>query len=407
LLLGGCDWPMFRYGPTHTGFSKYESHLTRRTISRLRPLYVAPTGDIVRSAATVVDGVAYVTSFDGNLYAYDAAGKSNCGGLPKVCAPLWSAGYGGTATPAVVGGVVYVPIASGFAALDAVTGAQLWTADTGYLGQYPVSSPTVANGVVYLGATGSKMYAWDAAGNANCSGAPKVCLPLRTFQMQGYTYVRSTPAVDHDRVYVGSWDHNVYAFDAAGIANCAGSPEVCTPLWIAPTGGVVSSSPSVAGGTVYIASQDGNFYALDSRTGTQSWTAAIGGANLDPYLQSSPAVANGVVYIGSRDTHLYAFDASGMTGCAGTPKTCAPLWTAADVGYQSSPAVAGGVVYTSGSSLYALDANGIINCGGTPKTCAPLWSADIGRGGYSDPTVANGRVYVGSDDNQLHAFALH
>ena len=44
-------------------------------------------------------------------------------------------------------------------------------------------------------------------------------------------------------------------------------------------------------------------------------------------INSSLAVSNGVVYVGSLDRHLYAFDAAGVTGCSGTPKTCAPLWT--------------------------------------------------------------------------------
>lgn len=38
------------------------------------------------------------------------------------------------------------------------------------------------------------------------------------------------------------------------------------------------------------------------------------------------AVANGLVYFGSNE--VFAYDASGATDCTGTPKTCAPLWTA-------------------------------------------------------------------------------
>jgi hypothetical protein len=56
-----------------------------------------------------------------------------------------------------------------------------------------------------------------------------------------------------------------------------------------------------------------------------NWTGTI---NFD--VTSSPALANGVVYVGSGypDHKLYAFDTAGNTNCSGSPKTCAPLWTA-------------------------------------------------------------------------------
>jgi outer membrane protein assembly factor BamB len=67
-------------------------------------------------------------------------------------------------------------------------------------------------------------------------------------------------------------------------------------------------------------------------------------------------VANGVVYVGSGDHNLYEFDAEGKVNCTGTPKTCAPHWTATTGGSLiSSPAVANGVVYIGsyGDQLYA------------------------------------------------------
>jgi len=65
---------------------------------------------------------------------------------------------------------------------------------------------------------------------------------------------------------------------------------------------------------------------------------------------SSPSVAGGVVYVGSASPHdhiLYAFDAAGVTGCSGSPKVCAPLWTTTTGGNLGSPAIAGGVVYVA------------------------------------------------------------
>jgi outer membrane protein assembly factor BamB len=226
-------------------------------------------------------------------------------------------------------------------------------------------------------------------------------------------------------VYVGSDDHNLYAFDAAGNISCSGSPKTCAPLWTAATGGAVLSSPAVVNGVVYVGSADGKLYAFDAagniscsgspKTCAPLWTAATGGAVL-----SSPAVVNNVVYVGSNDTNLYAFDASGnTTNCSGSPKTCAPLWTAATgvvAGYApnwvvTSPAVANGVVYVGSQEtdcnnlfclalnfLVAFDARGNINCLGAPKTCGPLWTSNVTIGQAASPAVANGTVYVGSAD---------
>ena len=70
---------------------------------------------------------------------------------------------------------------------------------------------------------------------------------------------------------------------------------------------------------------------------------------------------------------------------------------------MSSPAVVNGVAYVGSEDgkLYALDAGGNTNCSGTPKTCAPLWTASTGGTIYSSPTVANGIVYIGSEDESL------
>src|SRR3984957_10430023 len=63
------------------------------------------------------------------------------------------------------------------------------------------------------------------------------------------------------------------------------------------------SSAAVANGVVYVGSYDGNVYALDAATGVKLWSFATGGE-----VFSSPAVANGVVYVGSNDQNVYALN---------------------------------------------------------------------------------------------------
>jgi eukaryotic-like serine/threonine-protein kinase len=194
--------------------------------------------------------------------------------------------------------------------------------------------------------------------------------------------IDSSPAVANGVVYVGSDDHNLYAYNVS----------TGTSLW-APiaggTGGQIRSSPAVANGVVFVGSGDGKLYAFDTTNGRLLWSAAIGN-----FIRSSPAVANGKVYIGSDNGKLYAFNAS---GCGGNT-SCQPLWFAPTGGiiYYSSPAVVNGIVYIGSrdNNLYAFDANN-----GSKK-----WNASTGGPIDSSPAVFNGVVYISSEDGTLHAF---
>lgn len=102
----------------------------------------------------------------------------------------------------------------------------------------------------------------------------------------------SSATVVNGVVYVGSYDGNVYALNAA----------TGVKLWSFLTGGEVFSSPAVANGVVYIGSEDDNVYALNAATGAKLWSYHTGNQ-----VFSSPTVANGVVYVGSGDGKMYAF----------------------------------------------------------------------------------------------------
>src|SRR5262249_29288725 len=102
-------------------------------------------------------------------------------------------------------------------------------------------------------------------------------------------------------------------------------------------------------------------------------------------------VGAGMLYVGAGDS-LLAFDAG---PCPSSP--CTPVWTAATGGTVfSTPAVANGVVYVGSEdqNLYAFDA----------ATGAPLWSGATGGVIDASPAVGRGLVFIGSFDGGVYAF---
>ena len=217
-------WSTFRHDSTHSGYSISTAPRTNQT------LWNYTTGEDVLSSPAVVDGVVFVGSADGKVYALDAFDGSE----------VWNYTTGDVvfSSPAVVDGVVFVGSADGKVyALDAFDGSEVWnytTVDAVF------SSPAVAGGVVFVGSDDHKVYALDAFDGS---------------LIWSYTtgsYVDSSPAVAGGVVFVGSFDGKVYALDASD-----GSL-----VWSYTTGDVVFSSPAVAGGVVFVGSDDGKVYAF-------------------------------------------------------------------------------------------------------------------------------------------------
>jgi outer membrane protein assembly factor BamB len=340
----------------------------------------AATGELISSSPTIANDVLYVTSSNpdgGTLSAYSADGSANCS--RQTCRPLWTAHSPGSH-------------------------------------KFTNSSPAVdtAEGVVYVGGTDGVLYAYDAGGNTNCTtGTSRVCSPLWQSGPLGGS-IESSPTLANGYVYIATLYGSMYMFDETNgydgknpSCRTTQTGRNCHWEWGVRAPGSMYSSPAVANGLVYIAAAAslgrGGLYAFDATTdnspncsGTAyvdktcnaQWQAYWGGGG------SSPAISHGVVYIGSLDDGLLAFAADGSTNCVGTPyagRTCSPLWTG-ETGHQngSSPTIANGMVYIGGhdGNLYAFNAtNG-----------NPLWAASSGGPITSSPTLANGVVYVGCSD---------
>lgn len=94
----------------------------------------------------------------------------------------------------------------------------------------------------------------------------------------------SSPVVADGTVYIGSYDHHLYAIDAA-----TGDLQ-----WRYRTGDRIDGSPAVSDGIVYVGSHDRNIYALDAETGAERWIYGTRGI-----VRSSPMVHGDTVYVGA------------------------------------------------------------------------------------------------------------
>ena len=404
------DWSQLHGDAAHTGSNPTESTLSTANVAQLGVSWtVSPWGD--ESDPVVADGMAYS---GGDWFSQTPVGCSTAGGNCTTIgwrALMGNSGFGGTA---VGGGSVYVTTDPAQLLVFAVgCGTSLavcnptWSATVGSSGPSaptPVpSSPTLADGIVYVGGDDGNLYAFDGTGATNCGGSPLACSPLWTGTTQvGFRSV-SAPAVANGVAYVTAGS-SLFAFDIAACESDGGS---CTPVWSATMAGSANSAPSVSNGMVYVGSSDGTLYAFDAAGATNCdsgscapiWTATTA----TDLSSSTPAVANGTVYVGGKDGRLYAFDAAGDCQSA----SCRSLWTTVLGGpIYSSPAVANGVVYVSSSDGYlaAYDAAGNLKC--SDSVCSPLWRAG-GIAYPSSPAVSNGVVYVASGgQSKLYAFGL-
>jgi outer membrane protein assembly factor BamB len=294
-------------------------------------------------------------------------------------------------SPAIADGVVYIGSLSGHLyAIDQQTGQQKWQ----FKSSRPIaSSATVVDGTWYFVSSAGSIVALDiATGQPRWTYATEYERKFEAKNLHGYPspaqtipdawdVFTSSPAVANGKVYFGSGDGNVYAVDArSGVLQ-----------WKFATQDVVHASPAVAGNTVYIGSWDGHLYAIDAETGQQKWVFQGG---QDPAIhnqvgfQSSPAVADGTVYVGSRDAHVYALDAA--TGRRKWDYPTSKSWV------NGTPAVRDGVVYvgTSDSSRFmALDA----------RTGRLRFNFDARAYIFSSAALAGSLAYFGSHNGKLYA----
>lgn len=276
------------------------------------------------------------------------------------------------------------------------------------IGSWILSSPSVANGVVYVGSRTERSGSvgrlcaisarrgellWEYATNYEINTGPAVmrgerlyvgaqrqliCLDARTGErIWGFVaddLVETSPAVVGSNLYFADAGGNVYALNI----------EARRVIWKCETGMPIFSSPAVWEDSVYFGSSDYMVRSVDAKTGEVQWEFATGGEVL-----STPAFAAGALYVGSADNRLYALDASNG----------AKRWefqTAGEI--HSSPAILEDrIIFGSRDArIYAVDA----------RTGKRRWHFETGDWVNCSPVISGGTVYCGSHDRHLYALEI-
>ncbi len=340
------DWPAYQHGPAHSNAAYGDTAITTANAASLTAkwTFVSKKSTVkgaplprFDSSATVVAGMVYITSWNGQVYALNATTgalvwqKSVDFGSSADCPP-----NGPSGTPAVVNDPVtgastlYVTGSHYLYALNPTTGAQLWKAAMGpatAAGEarwYDWSSPLVVGGKIYVGMTsacsdlirggviqfnqhtGKKLHTWYAV------PAGKVGTSVWTSQVGDGTNVWVT---------TGNPDPNAgQVYDAFSIVRLSASNLTKVDKWTTPTpinddldfGGspafVTATVNGVSTPMVGACNKNGNFYMFNRNNLAAGpiWQRQVGavGGTLQGACVTSPAFdgAQNAIWVAGNQT---------------------------------------------------------------------------------------------------------
>jgi len=214
-----------------------------------------------------------------------------------------------------------------------------------------------SEGVIYIGSYDHNMYALEADNGKF----------VWKYAAEGG--VVSKPAIYENKVYFGSTDQYVHAI------SCRNGKKV----WVQSTEGAIYSSPVIAEGHLFIGSDDEYLHVLNLMAGREAWRVNLGSS-----VRSSPVVENELVYIGSENGEIQCYDFSGNI-----------KWrTAAKRAVTASPHYYENVIYITSLDgvLYAIDA----------KSGWIIWRFRMESGSICTPATNENHVYVGATDNTFY-----
>jgi len=291
-------------------------------------------------------------------------------GLKPPLTVVWSLELSGTASyPLIVGHTVYVIGGSTLYALNAATGATLWsqTAPSGYGGWIGAA---YENGLVFVvdGAPNlnGAMFAFNATTGAQVWEAS---LPNQ------YVWC-SPPAALNGIVYTGGAGDGgtVYAVQETD----------GTLLWTGEVENGMASSPAINDGGVFVSYVCPQSYRFNAETGSQVWhySGECEGGGGDTAVVFNNNVYVRMNFVGSNG--LILTEADGTTN-GEFSSTYAPVFSGSTA------------FYTESNSISAVDL----------ATGATLWTAAPATGDSfsTSPILVNNVIYVGTQEGNLEGYA--
>jgi outer membrane protein assembly factor BamB len=311
---------------------------------------------------------------------------------------IWNIGAGGSINQRVLvhEGVVYFGAMDyNIYAVDANTLEELWRFRTG--GIIMESSPVIDGNTLYIGSFDGYMYSLDLSGRL-----------VWRFKTSGK--IISCAVVEGDYLYFCGQDAYVYCLDKR-------TGELA---WKFRTGDEIAGTVAISGSRLFVGSFDGYFYCLDTETGKEIWRFKTGA---EVYCIGPPYVKDGIVYFGSFDNYMYALRTEdgkevwrirlGQYGIAVGPVPYRDMLLQESrdgivfaVDYEGRvkwrfrtgltaglPLVDGDTIYVSSedSQIYCLDGSGKL-----------LWKRKTGGPAWWMPAVHGDRLFIGSWDCKLY-----
>ncbi|MEM9553108.1 MAG: PQQ-binding-like beta-propeller repeat protein [Acidobacteriota bacterium] len=162
--------------------------------------------------------------------------------------------------------------------------------------------------------------------------------------------------------------------------------------WTADVREDVKSSPLVADGLVYFGDELGRLHAFDAKTGTERFVFEAGAA-----ITGAPNLGGGCLLVPSYDNSIYCVD----------PQKGEERWNVETAGYVHGSAALASVASEDGAVDTAIvsGCDGLLRlidlADGTERAALP-----IGSYVAASPAVHDGRVFVGTFDNEVLAVEL-
>jgi len=384
------DWPMFLQNPDHTGTTTSTAPVHPKLLWQKdlnsEGFYASPS---------VHNGKMFIGGVDRKMYALDE----------KTGDTIWTfstspssspEGKGIDNTAAVAGGKVYFGSDDfKFYSLDEGTGKLAWSYEVANMDLNPstqgvqASAVTVGN-VVYTGADATESDKLNIVDNLLAFDALTGTVKW-TFDTNGRVY--SSPAVDGNRLFVGTFSGDLYVLDAS-----TGTPHRDpTVLWTKHFDHPIVGSPMLIDQKVYLglggySDTAGNYYLFSyTYDGTEVWRYKV-----DFPILSTPIPYGGNIFFADTGGNVYAVDKEGKGD--GTTKL---IWSRhlSDSKIWATTLISDGRLYIPSTDhrIYCLDIDG--NGDGTTFE---IWNMSLDGEIWSSPVIADDKLLVATTNGMVY-----